>query len=200
MHRREKRVFHGLHDIPARGGHAAYTKDFTGLLRPQRERPHCCAAEQCDELTPSHSHPPISIHEDKLSDDPAQGAVANGASRLRLPKWVQSSPAAMLSRRPKTFGKQTESLQRRERRMCVMSGLAQAQHTRGLRRSYSIISSARASSEGGMVRPSAFAVLRLTTSSNLVGCCTGRLAGSSPLRMRSMYEALRRKTSTVSTP
>ena len=35
------------------------------------------------------------------------------------------------------------------------------------------------------VRPSAFAVLRLITSSYLVGACTGRSAGFSPLRMRS---------------
>jgi hypothetical protein len=36
--------------------------------------------------------------------------------------------------------------------------------------SHSITSSARASSEGGTVSPSAFAVLRLMTSSNLVLC------------------------------
>jgi hypothetical protein len=42
-------------------------------------------------------------------------------------------------------------------------------------------SSARARIEGGTVRPSALAVLRLTTSSNLVGCYTGRSAGFSPL-------------------
>ena len=34
-------------------------------------------------------------------------------------------------------------------------------------------------------RPSAFAVLRLITNSYLVGACTGRSAGFSPLRMRS---------------
>jgi hypothetical protein len=50
---------------------------------------------------------------------------------------------------------------------------------------YSITSSAPASKDGGMVRRSAFAVFRLTTSSNLVGACTGRSAGFSPLRMRS---------------
>ena len=50
---------------------------------------------------------------------------------------------------------------------------------------YSITSSARASSVGGTSRPSAFAVLRLMTSSYLVGACTGRSAGFSPLRMRS---------------
>ena len=52
------------------------------------------------------------------------------------------------------------------------------------RRSHSITSSARASSVGGTSRPSAFAVLRLMTSSNLVDCCTGRSAGFSPLRIR----------------
>jgi putative ABC transport system substrate-binding protein len=48
---------------------------------------------------------------------------------------------------------------------------------------YSITSSARASSEGGTVRPSAFAVLRLMTRSNLVGCWIGRSAGFAPLRI-----------------
>src|SRR4051812_48659875 len=38
---------------------------------------------------------------------------------------------------------------------------------------YSITSSARASNVGGTVRPSALAVLRLITSSYLVGACTG---------------------------
>ena len=40
---------------------------------------------------------------------------------------------------------------------------------------YSIISSARACSAGGTLRPSALAVLRLITNSYLVGTCTGRL-------------------------
>ena len=47
---------------------------------------------------------------------------------------------------------------------------------------YSITSSARASSVGGKSRPSGFAVLRLMTSSNLVGCWTGRSAGFAPRR------------------
>ena len=50
---------------------------------------------------------------------------------------------------------------------------------------YSITSSARESSVGGKVRPSALAVLRLIASSYLVGACTGRSAGFSPFRMRS---------------
>jgi hypothetical protein len=51
---------------------------------------------------------------------------------------------------------------------------------------YWITSSARASTDGGIVRPSVFAVLRLITNSNLVGCSTGRSAGLAPLRIRSI--------------
>src|SRR6187401_3278966 len=53
---------------------------------------------------------------------------------------------------------------------------------------YSITSSAIASSPGGKLRPNALAVLRLITSSNLVGCMTGRSEGFSPLRMRPVYK------------
>jgi hypothetical protein len=60
-------------------------------------------------------------------------------------------------------------------------------------RLHSITSSARESSGSGIVRPSALAVLRLRISSTLVTCCTGRSAGFSPLRMRSTYEAARRR-------
>jgi hypothetical protein len=38
--------------------------------------------------------------------------------------------------------------------------------------------------DAGRSRPSALAVFRLTTSSYLVGVCTGRSAGFDPLRMR----------------
>src|SRR5262245_30986939 len=50
---------------------------------------------------------------------------------------------------------------------------------------YSITSSARERSDDGTVRPSVLAVFRLIASSNLVGACTGRSAGFSPLRIRS---------------
>ena len=56
--------------------------------------------------------------------------------------------------------------------------------------SYSIVSSARERSEGGTVRPSALAVLRLITNSYLVALCTGRSAGRSPLRTRSISQRL----------
>src|SRR3954462_987901 len=54
---------------------------------------------------------------------------------------------------------------------------------------HSITSSANASSIGGTSSPSALAVLRLITSSNLVGCWTGSSAGLAPRRTRSTYDA-----------
>src|SRR6266478_8079581 len=50
---------------------------------------------------------------------------------------------------------------------------------------HSITSSARARSVGGGSRPRALAALRLTTSSNLVGCSMGRSAAFAPLRILS---------------
>src|SRR5262249_30394057 len=52
---------------------------------------------------------------------------------------------------------------------------------------HSITSSASARSLSGTWRPSAFAVLRLITSSNLVGCMTGKVAGLAPLRIFPAY-------------
>jgi len=55
---------------------------------------------------------------------------------------------------------------------------------RSKQRSYSITSSARASSVGGNVMPRTLAVIRLMISSTFTACWTGRSAGLSPLRMR----------------
>ena len=41
---------------------------------------------------------------------------------------------------------------------------------------------ARAIISGGIVRPICFAVLRLMTKSNFIGCSTGRSAGFSPIQ------------------
>mgnify|MGYP003694098021 CR=1 FL=1 len=61
-----------------------------------------------------------------------------------------------------------------------MNGLM---HRSKCRDRYSITSSARASSIGGISRPSVLAVLRLITSSYLVDCITGRSAGLVPFRI-----------------
>ena len=47
-------------------------------------------------------------------------------------------------------------------------------------------SSANVSTVAGIASPITFAVLRFMTSSNLVGCSTGKSPGFSPLRMRSI--------------
>src|SRR5262245_13290863 len=60
-------------------------------------------------------------------------------------------------------------------------------------RDHSITSSARASSASGTVRPSALAVVRLMTRSNLVGCSIGRSAGLAPRNILSTKSAARRK-------
>src|SRR5215831_14837039 len=65
---------------------------------------------------------------------------------------------------------------------------------------HSITSSASASSDGGMVRSSVFAVLRLNASSNFVGSSTGRSSGFAPLRMRSTKYAWRRMVAKKSAP
>src|SRR5438105_741354 len=57
---------------------------------------------------------------------------------------------------------------------------------------HSITSSARAISVGGILRPSALAVVRLMTRSNLVGCSTGISPGFDPRRILSTKSAARR--------
>jgi hypothetical protein len=58
-------------------------------------------------------------------------------------------------------------------------------------------SSARKRRVGDMVSPRALAVLRLMTSSNVMGCSTGRSAGLAPLRILSTYVAPRRYASVL---
>jgi hypothetical protein len=57
---------------------------------------------------------------------------------------------------------------------------------------HSITPSARASSVGGSSRPSALAVFRLMTRSNLVGCSTGMSPGFAPRKILSTKTAARR--------
>src|SRR6516164_11680319 len=65
---------------------------------------------------------------------------------------------------------------------------------------YSITSSARTSRDEGTVMLRAFAVLRLTDRSILVGNSTGRSPGRAPCRILSTKEADRRQHHSRSTP
>ena len=60
---------------------------------------------------------------------------------------------------------------------------------------HSITSSARSRNGSGMFRPSALAVVRLMTSSNLVGCSTGMSAGFVPCKILSTRSPARRNRS-----
>src|SRR5450755_2363960 len=71
--------------------------------------------------------------------------------------------------------------QTRARSVCPLSAKSGLMH-RSKWHLYSITSSAMESTPAGMVRPSALAVVRLMTNSNLVDCSTGRSAGFAPLR------------------
>jgi hypothetical protein len=68
------------------------------------------------------------------------------------------------------------------RRFMTRSGTLRQPIT-ALRKDYSITSSVSASSGGGIVRPSALAVLRLIISSNLFVWTTGKSPGCSPFRI-----------------
>ncbi len=72
----------------------------------------------------------------------------------------------------------TELMQSGELSRCAISDLMR----RSKQHHYSITSSAAVSKPGGTSRPSALAVCRLMTNSNLVDCKTGRSAGFAPLR------------------
>ena len=74
---------------------------------------------------------------------------------------------------------------------CLLSANRCQMHRRKLCR-YSITSSARVSINGETVRPIALAALRFMTSSNLVGCSTGRSAGFAPLKILCTNVAARR--------
>src|SRR5262245_13036030 len=98
----------------------------------------------------------------------------------QCPLWVKSGHWGTSEQCPLYPQKQTLELSR------VMSALCQKQ-TYAVQQiaAYSITSSAVASSAGGTGTPRVFAHLRLSASTNLVGCSTGRSAGFVPFRILS---------------
>jgi hypothetical protein len=94
--------------------------------------------------------------------------VIVGAAAMRLPAMVISCRDGTNSRCPLYPPKADTNCGSRNVRFVPQADSCTAAKSR-----YSITSSAVASSDVGIVRPSIFAVLRLTASSNLVGCSTG---------------------------
>jgi hypothetical protein len=66
-----------------------------------------------------------------------------------------------------------------EVRLVPQADMARRSNTQPIR------SHRRRVSDGGMVRPSAFAVLRLIINASFTGCCTGKSEGLAPFRIRS---------------
>ena len=97
----------------------------------------------------------------------------SGHPRSRSPPWCMHRPMSALERI--TDSSQTSRHVRKVPTTDSRSAANKSHH--------SITSSARAKRVGGIVSPSALAVIRLMTSSTLVLCWIGRSAGLAPLRI-----------------
>jgi hypothetical protein len=100
------------------------------------------------------------------SDRPASDALGMSASLRSRPTWGAAVARAAASGH---------------------AARRAAERSKKLKPLHSITSSVRASSTGGISRPSALAALRLITNSILVGCSTGKSAGLAPLRILPAY-------------
>ena len=126
------------------------------------------------------------------------------SNRRRSVQAQKLSPVEKLSSRQRAISVRPKSgwpprdcfLPNLQRALAERFGLGQ--HKRP--RIYSMISSARAKSEGGTARPSAFAVCTLITSLTSVACSTGRSLGLAPRSILSMYSAPRTKPQRSSWP
>ncbi len=95
------------------------------------------------------------------------------------------------------FGYPVEKIGRARRTASRSAPWPTASATASPSSSYWRTSSARPSTDCGIVSPIALAVWRLTTRSNVVGCWMGKSAGLAPRRILSTYKARRRGTSRV---
>jgi len=102
------------------------------------------------------------------------------ATHGRTIHWVKSGGRSMFAIGPLMLDEQTSVSAAGMSVQCQMRTHAVQQTA-----SYSITSSASANRVGGTSMPNALAPLRLMTSSNLVGCCTGKSAGLVPCRILS---------------
>ena len=114
---------------------------------------------------------------------PAQiNTVSTAAMHTPLPKWVETSTEARPVVRPVMSGMPLTATAElfcfRETTLWAITEREQS-----LQSSYSITSSAMACSFAGNSIPSALAVLRLRTSCNFVGRCTGKSAGVAPFNI-----------------
>src|SRR5262245_3275353 len=111
-------------------------------------------------------------------------------AQLVKPVQQRGEPAARLSRFRSAHQHDDPANISRPPPRCILRGGADKDDE--IPAFHSITYSAWASSAGGILMPSAFAVLRLITSSNLVDSITGRSAGLDPFSIWSICPAARR--------
>jgi hypothetical protein len=109
---------------------------------------------------------------------------------LQLPRNISTLPGGVSLEVSKVFGCPPIATDARtflNHRLSAMSGCERMEQMRAQKRkaTYSMTSAALMRMAGGTSRPRTREVLRLTTSSNLVGSWIGRSAAFAPLRMRS---------------
>jgi hypothetical protein len=127
-----------------------------------------------------------------------EDSIPDGTS-LRRAAGPYIGSKATVWRCPRYFRFAPESRHSSQGAACLKSATNGLMHRSKLPL-YSITTSARARSVGGISRPSAFAVLRLMMRTNLTGCATGRSAGVAPLRILSTYAAAPRARSGIDGP
>src|SRR6516165_9593826 len=184
-------------DVAARSRQAWYEAGADRIVRRrEHDRDNRCYL-LCCKHRPSHRYDHIDLESDELSGNLAEALgiplrptiLDRQGATLDPAEFAQSlnkggSPCTPGRRRARSKEPNDRHLRwllraRRERPR------SRAEQRDELAAFHSITSSARASSVGGTSRPSALAVVRLMTRSNLVGCCTGRSAGLAPLRILS---------------
>src|SRR5262245_26628101 len=152
----------------------------------------------CCEHRPSHRYDHIDLESDKLGGNLAKALgtplrptiLDRHGATLDPAEFAQSlskggCPCTPGRRRARSKEPDDRHLRRLLRARRERPGSRAAEQRDEVAAIHSITSSARATRVAGTSRPSALAALRLSTNSNLVGCCTGRSAGLAPLRMRS---------------
>jgi hypothetical protein len=100
-------------------------------------------------------------------------------------RWERPARAQVCSGGDFWPGRRSQRARRLDAASTIMAKMSRGLSPGRLSVTYRITSSARPSSDGGIVSPRALAVLRLMTRSNFVGCSTGRSRGLAPLRILS---------------
>jgi hypothetical protein len=148
------------------------------LLRPRRKRPGDRCRESRRTRASSSDDPKPKTNAEYSRSKPCIAAKAGRSCPVGVIRVGSKQAAASPDVRFTSDSDHTGASQRSDA-LCHKRTYAPQQKSR-----YSITSSVRACNVAGTSMSSAWAVLRLSTISNAVGCSTGRSAGLEPLSIR----------------